>query len=97
MTANDVVATANYIISCAKDTSLTNKGYYANLRYFVKEIKARDNYTVEVRADRQYYGVLYAMTFPVLPRAHWKAQTPRHRRVHDYWPSRPIPTARRAA
>lgn len=42
MTANDVVATANYIISCAKDTNLTNKGYYANLRYFVKEIKARD-------------------------------------------------------
>ena len=76
MTANDVVATANYIISCAKDTNLTNKGYYANLRYFVKEIKARDNYTVEVRADRQYYGVLYAMTFPVLPASALESANP---------------------
>lgn len=76
MTANDVVATANYIIFCAKDTNLTNKGYYANLRYFVKEIKARDNYTVEVRADRQYYGVLYAMTFPVLPASALESANP---------------------
>ena len=76
MTANDVVATANHIISCAKDTTLTNKGYYANLRYFVKEIKARDNYTVEVRADRQYYGVLYAMTFPVLPASALESANP---------------------
>lgn len=67
LTAHDVVDTANYIISRAKDDTNPDKGYYCNLRYFVKEIRAKSDYVVEVRADRPYYGVLYAMTFPVLP------------------------------
>lgn len=75
VTAQDVVATAQHIISCAKsDTS--NPGYYSNLRYFIKEIKARDTYTVEVRAERQYYGILYAMTFPVLPEEYLTTSNP---------------------
>lgn len=76
LTAQDVVATANHIISAAKATGSSNLGYYANLRYFVKEIKARDKYTVEVRAERQYYGLLYAMTFPVLPEEYLTTSNP---------------------
>lgn len=76
VTAQDVVATANYIIAAAKAENATNLGYYANLRYFIKEITATDRYTVSVRADRQYYGVLYAMTFPVLPEEYLDSSNP---------------------
>lgn len=76
LTAQDVVATANHIIAAAKSTTSSDLGYYANLRYFIKEIKARDNYTVEVRAERQYYGILYAMTFPILPEEYLTTSNP---------------------
>ena len=61
--ASDVVATANYILNKAKN----NSGYYLNLKYFVSSISAEGDYTVVVKAERAYYGLLYAMTFPILP------------------------------
>lgn len=82
MTANDVVATAQYILDRANDEATTDKGYYYNLKYFVSKISATDDYTVVVKAARSYYGVLYAMTFPVLPAAMVSSDNPaRHRRV----------------
>ncbi len=68
LTAQDVVATANYIIERAKDETAATKGYYSNLDYFVSRITASDERTVVVRTpgNRAYYGILYAMTFPVL-------------------------------
>lgn len=67
VTANDVVATANWIISKANSETSADKGYYMNLKYFVSSITAKDDRTVVVKAARSYYGLLYAMTFPVLP------------------------------
>ena len=66
LTANDVVATANWILSKANSSS-GDAGYYVNLKYFIESIYAEDNYTVVVKAERAYYGVLYAMTFPIIP------------------------------
>ena len=67
VTADDVVATAQWILNKANDAESTDKGYYVNLKYFVDSISARDDRTVVVKAERNYYGLLYAMTFPVLP------------------------------
>ncbi len=67
VTANDVVATANWIIGKANNEASADKGYYMNLKYFVSSITAKDDRTVVVKASRSYYGLLYAMTFPVLP------------------------------
>ncbi len=67
MSAYDVVATANAILEKAKDASTVNHGFYANLDYFVSSVTAKNAYTVVVKASRPYYGLLYAMTFPILP------------------------------
>ena len=80
VTADDVVATANYILNKVKNAEaaekeakannesvVVDKGYYMNLKYFVSSISARDDRTIVVKAERNYFGLLYAMTFPVLP------------------------------
>ncbi len=67
LTAKDVVASANYILAKAQDESITDHGFYAILNYFVSSITAKDDYTVTVKAKRPYFGLLYQMTFPVVP------------------------------
>lgn len=67
VTADDVVATANWILNKANAEGTTDKGYYMNLKYFVNSITARDDRTVVVKTSRPYWGMLYAMTFPVVP------------------------------
>ena len=73
LTAADVVASADYILSKARDENITDHGYYSNLNYFVKSISAKDDYTVVVTAKstksdtRSYFGILYQMTFPIVP------------------------------
>ena len=73
ITAQDVVASANCILDKARDENITDHGHYSNLNYFVKNISAKDDHTVVVTAKsgkkdaRTYYGVLYQMTFPVVP------------------------------
>lgn len=66
LTAYDVAATGQYILDRATDENSTNTGYYANLRFFVDKITATNETTVVVKAKRSYFGVLYAMTFPIL-------------------------------
>ena len=66
LTANDVVATANWIITRANNNT-DDPGFYMNLKYFIDTISAEDEHTVLVKAERPYYGLLYAMTFPILP------------------------------
>lgn len=73
VTASDVVATANWILNKAKAEGTADPGYYMNLKYFVDSVTARDDKTVVVKASRSYYGLLYAMTFPVLPA--WALET----------------------
>ncbi len=67
LTAADVVASCEYLLAMAKDESLTYNGYYQTLKFFINSIKAQDERTVVVKAARAYYGLLYAMTFPVVP------------------------------
>lgn len=78
MTAQDVVATAQYILDRANEENSQNPGYYFNLKYFVKSISASGDDTVVVKtaAGRNYWGVLYAMTFPVLPKDRVSAPNP---------------------
>ncbi|MEA5013926.1 MAG: ABC transporter substrate-binding protein [Candidatus Limiplasma sp.] len=67
LTAGDVAASCQYILSMANNKELANNGFYQNMRYLVSDIKALDNRTVQVKSKRSYYGLLYAMTFPVVP------------------------------
>ena len=67
LTAQDVVASARYILDKANDENITDHGFYSNLKYFVSSISAKDDYTVTVKTSRPYFGLLYAMTFPVVP------------------------------
>lgn len=78
MTAADVVATAQYILDRANEEDSQNPGYYYNLKYFVKSISASGDNTVVVKTakGRNYWGVLYAMTFPVLPKDRVAAENP---------------------
>lgn len=67
LTAADVAASGQYLLAQANDETTSN--FYATLKYMVKSITAKDDRTVEVKAARPYYGLLYAMTFPVVPAA----------------------------
>ena len=82
LTAADVVASANYILNKARDENITDHGFYSNLKYFVKSISAKDDYTVVVTANnsksvtRTCYGMLYEMTFPIVPASQVDADFP---------------------
>lgn len=82
LTANDVVASAQYILDRARDENITDHGFYSNLNYFVKSISAKDDHTVVVNArstksdQRYYFGLLYQMTFPVVPEAQVSCDSP---------------------
>lgn len=69
LTAQDVVATIDYILARARAENATDKGYYQNLDYFVDSASAKDDTTVVIKttSSRPYWGLLYALTFPVLP------------------------------
>lgn len=82
LTANDVVASAKYILDKANDENITDHGFYSNLRFFVDRISAKDDRTVVVTAKsskgraRTNYGILYEMTFPVVPAAQVSMDNP---------------------
>ena len=82
LTAADVVASANYILDRALDENITDHGFYSNLKYFVKKITAKDDYTVVVTANssksvtRTCFGMLYEMTFPIVPASQVAADNP---------------------
>ncbi len=73
LTARDVVASANYILDRARDENIADHGFYSTLNYFVKSFSAPDDRTVVVTAktskndSRCYFGLLYQMTFPIVP------------------------------
>jgi len=78
LTARDVVASAEYILARAADENIVDKGYYQNLSRFVSSITAKDDYTVVVKttSDRPNFGLLYQMTFPVVPAAYVAMDNP---------------------
>ncbi len=69
LTAADVVASGQYILAMAKQEEIASQGFYRNIRYMVSKFEARDEKTVVVTttSDRKYFGLLYAMAFPVVP------------------------------
>ncbi len=67
LTAHDIAASGQYILDLANNQDGRDTGFYANIRYLVSSFNARDNRTLEVKAKRAYYGVLYSLTFPVVP------------------------------
>lgn len=69
LTAQDVAASGAYLLNKANSEEEAERGFYANMRYMVSSFTARDERTLEVKAARPYYGLLYAMTFPVVPAA----------------------------
>lgn len=75
LTAHDVVASAQAILDRA-NSDAGDKGFYFNLKYFIKSISASDDHTVVVNAARKYWGLLYAMTFPVVPASQVTADRP---------------------
>ena len=66
LTAADVEASANYILSLATDEGVADHGFYASMQYIIESVKATDDYTVTVKTRRGSYEILYAMTFPVV-------------------------------
>ena len=69
LTAYDVAASGQWLLNLANNDQGLDKGFYANIRYLVSSFTARDDKTVEVKAKRPYYGLLYSMDFPVVPMA----------------------------
>ena len=67
VTATDVAATVEWILRKANAENAADPGYYMNLKYFVDSVTVKDERTVAFKVKRSYYGLLYAMTFPILP------------------------------
>ena len=66
LTARDIAASGNFILQNAKDENASDKGFYRNMTYLVDSFSATGDYTLTVKAARPYYGLLFAMTFPVI-------------------------------
>lgn len=77
LTAQDVVASGQYILNLAKNDQGLDRGFYGNIRYMVSSFTAQDDRTVVVKAARDYYGLLYSMTFPVVPASQVEMANPR--------------------
>ncbi|MBN1776497.1 MAG: peptide ABC transporter substrate-binding protein [Clostridiales bacterium] len=69
LTAADVAASGQYILTMAANEDISRQGFYRNIQYMVSKFSAADDRTLVVKAAsaRPYYGLLYAMTFPVVP------------------------------
>lgn len=74
LTANDVVATLDYMLELSgfdKDLNseyeLTDRGLYYSTFYSVQSWEVEDEYTILFRLRRASFGSLYALTFPILP------------------------------
>ncbi len=67
LTAADVAASLQYLLDMANNAELPDNGYYQSFKYNVTSVSAPEEHTVQVKTKRPYYGLLYAMTFPVVP------------------------------
>lgn len=67
LTAHDVKATMDTIkVLSEMDVPDNEKGLYCKMPSIIKKWEAEDDHTLTVTAEIPYYGLLYAMTFPVL-------------------------------
>jgi peptide/nickel transport system substrate-binding protein len=63
LTAHDVKASYEAILNEGESNP-----YYANVHGYIAEMSVQDDLTLTVRAKRQCYMFLYAMTFPIIQR-----------------------------
>ena len=71
-TAYDVEATLQEILRLAND----GMGQYNQLKYIISDVKANSADSLIITASRPYWGIKYALTFPVLPRDQVNLQIP---------------------
>ena len=71
-TAYDVVATINEILRLAGE----GKGQYNQLKYIVASAQANSANSLRITVNRPYFGVYYALTFPILPRDQVQSSLP---------------------
>ena len=74
LTANDVVATLDYMLELSgfdsdlnSEYELEDRGLYYSTFYSVQSWEAEDEHTLLFRMRRASFGSLYALTFPILP------------------------------
>jgi peptide/nickel transport system substrate-binding protein len=63
-TAYDVEATINEILRLAQE----GRGQYNQLQYIISSVSVNSADSLKITVKRPYYGVRFALTFPVLPR-----------------------------
>jgi len=71
-TAYDVEATINEILRLAEE----GKGQYSQLRYIISGVSVNSAESMQINVTRPYYGVRFALTFPVLPRDQVQSSLP---------------------
>ena len=72
ITAYDAAATIQEILRLAEE----GKGQYAQIKYIITDASANDASSLRITVSRPYYGVYYALTFPVLPASQVQADNP---------------------
>ena len=85
-TAYDVEATIKEILRLADE----GRGQYNQLKYIISDVSANSAESLRITASRPYYGMYYALTFPVLPREQVQAEHPAGTgpfRVDDFVPA----------
>ena len=71
-TAYDVEATINEILRLAE----SGLGQYNQLKYIISSVTVNSAESLQITVSRPYYGVRFALTFPVLPRDQVQAAQP---------------------
>lgn len=71
-TAYDVEATIREILRLADE----GRGAYNQLKYIISDVSANSADSLRITVSRPYYGVYFALTFPVLPRDQVQSQVP---------------------
>ena len=71
-TAYDVEATLKEILRLANE----GMGQYNQLKYMISDVKANSADSLIITASRPYWGIYYALTFPVLPKDQVNLQIP---------------------
>ncbi|MDD2648052.1 MAG: ABC transporter substrate-binding protein [Eubacteriales bacterium] len=69
LTAYDCAATITRILEMANDETGGSIGTYSTMKWYITSAAADDDRTLVIKANRPYYGLLYALTFPILPQA----------------------------
>ena len=71
-TAYDVEATINEILRLAQE----GRGQYNQLQYIISSVSVNSADSLQITVKRPYYGVRYALTFPVLPQSQVQSAMP---------------------